>query len=133
MFILKHIRIGSAFKVGFVVSGLAALVFGLIALLFQAAFVNLIMGTVNWQLSSNGQTVNPSEVFSLISTGTLCFMYIVGVVFGALWGGIAFALTAFFYNLTARWVGGLELEFFQSAGGLLDEIEAEIYEKRKRS
>jgi hypothetical protein len=133
MLVLKRVGVGAAFKVGLVLGALLALVFGLIAFLAQAALLNALVGTADVQLSSNGQNIDPIQVMSLVGTSTLCFLYVLGVVFGALYCGISFAVGAFFYNLTARWVGGLEFETFQSGGGLLDEIEAEIYEKRKRS
>lgn len=133
MVVLKRVRVGSAFKVGFVLSGMLSAVFGLIALLFQLTFLNALMNIATIEVYSPG--VDPgefSQILSAIGTGTLCFLYMAGVVFGAIFGGIGFAVVALFYNMTARWVGGLEFETFQSGTGLLDEIEAEMYEKGKR-
>lgn len=137
MVVLRRIGVGSAFKVGFVVNGLLALVFGLLAFLIQAAFLNLITSAASIDVYSPGQSASAIEAmraFSLIGLGTLCLFYAMAVVFGAVFGGLGFALIAFFYNLTARWVGGLELETISTGSGLLDEIEAEMYgyEKRKR-
>lgn len=137
MLVLRRVGVGSAFKVGFVVNGLLAIIFGLIAFLIQVAFLNLIMGSANFDVYAPGQaqtTIDAMRAFSLVGTGTLCFFYAMAVVFGAVFGGIGFALLACFYNLTARWVGGLELETITTGTGLLDEIEAEMYavEKRKR-
>lgn len=137
MVVLRRIGVGSAFKVGFVVNGLLALVFGLLAFLIQAAFLNLITSAASIDVYSPGQSASAIEAmraFSLIGLGTLCLFYAMSVVFGAVFGGLGFALIAFFYNLTARWVGGLELETISTGSGLLDEIEAEMYgyEKRKR-
>lgn len=136
MLVLKRVRVGSAFKVGLVLSGLMTLVFGLIAFLLQFAFISAIVNSTSFQSYPPGQAQSSIEAMravSLVGTGTLCFFYAMSVVFGAIFGGISFAIVAFFYNLTARWVGGLEIETFQSnGGGLLDEIEAEMYDKRKR-
>ncbi len=137
MVVLRRIGVGSAFKVGFVVNGLLAIVFGLLAFLIQAAFLNLITSAASIEVYSPGQSASAIEAmraFSLIGLGTLCLFYAMAVVFGAVFGGLGFALIAFFYNLTARWVGGLELETISTGSGLLDEIEAEMYgyEKRKR-
>lgn len=137
MVVLRRIGVGSAFKVGFVVNGLLAIVFGLLAFLIQAAFLNLITSAASIDVYSPGQSASAIEAmraFSLIGLGTLCLFYAMAVVFGAVFGGLGFALIAFFYNLTARWVGGLELETISTGSGLLDEIEAEMYgyEKRKR-
>jgi hypothetical protein len=137
MLVLRRIGIGSAFKVGFVVNGLLAIIFGLIAFLIQVGFLNLIMNSASFDVYGPGQpqtAIEAMRAFSLIGTGTLCFFYAMAVVFGAVFGGIGFAMMAFFYNLTARWVGGLELETIATGTGLLDEIEAEMYavEKRKR-
>jgi hypothetical protein len=137
MLVLRRVGVGSAFKVGFMLNGLLALVFGLIAFLLQVAFLNTIMSGANFDVYTSGQTqttIDTMRALSLVGTGTLCFFYAMAVVFGAVFGGIGFAILAFAYNVTARMVGGLELETISSGAGLLDEIEAEIYnvEKRKR-
>lgn len=132
MLVLKRIGVGSAFKVGFVVNGLLALIFGLIAFLLQTALLSAVMSVVNVQTTTGAQTADALQAMSLVGTGTMCFLYAVSVVFGAVFGGIGFAVIAFCYNVAARAVGGLEIETIQTSGGLLDDIEAEIYEKRKR-
>jgi hypothetical protein len=131
MVVLKRIGVGSAFKVGFVLTGMMSIVFGLIAFLFQLTVFNALMNNASIQVYAPGATAGDvAQLLSAIGTGTLCFLYAMGVVFGAIFGGIGFAVIALFYNMTARWVGGLEFETFQSGTGLLDEIEAELYEKR---
>jgi hypothetical protein len=62
--------------------------------------------------------------------GLLCF-YGVGIVAGAVFGGIQFAIGAFCYNLAANWVGGLKIELETGATELLDDIERDLG-KRKR-
>jgi hypothetical protein len=134
MVVLKRVGVGSAFKVGFVLSAMVSAVLGLIAFLFQLTVFNAILNVATIEVYSPGTTASDiAQLLSAIGTGTLCFIYAVGVVFGAIFGGIGFAVVALFYNITARWVGGLEFETFQSGAGLLDEIEAEMYEKRKRA
>ena len=135
MLVIKRIGVGAAFKVGFVLSGMLSAVLGLIAFLFQLTVFNAIMNIATIEVYSPSTTTagEISQVLSAIGTGTLCFLYVMGVVFGAIFGGIGFAVIALFYNMTARWVGGLEFETFQAGTGLLDEIEAEMYEKLKRA
>lgn len=134
MLVLRRVRVGSAFKVGFVVNGLLAIVFGLVAFLLQVGLLNFITSAASFDVYSPGQSASAIEALRAVSLVGTCFFYAIAVIFGAVFGGIGFALMAFFYNLTARWVGGLELETMTTGTGLLDEIEAEIYgvEKQKR-
>ncbi|HLU10550.1 MAG TPA: hypothetical protein VK003_12855 [Oceanobacillus sp.] len=133
MLVLKRIGVGAAFKVGLVLGGMMSAVLGLIAFLFQLTVVNAIMNVATFEVySPNVSAGEVSQVLSAITTGTLCFLYAMGVIFSSIFSGIGFALVALFYNLTARWVGGLEFETFHAGSGLLDEIEVEMYEKRKR-
>lgn len=134
MVVLKRIGVASAFKVGLVLCGILSAVFGLLAFIVQITLFNALLNSPNVFIDVQGATAGDVwQAMSAIGTGALCFLYAMGVVFGAIGGGIGFAVVALFYNLTARWVGGLEFETFQSGTGLLDEIEADMYGKRKRS
>jgi hypothetical protein len=133
MFVLRRVGAGSAFKVGFVLSGIWSAVFGLLVFVFQLTALNAIMNTASFQVYAPGQSsLDVLQTLSLVGTGTLCLIYVATVVFSAIFGGLGFAFLALIYNLTARMVGGLELETLQSGSGLLDEIEAEMYETQKR-
>lgn len=99
---LKRIEIGSAFRVGMVVSALLFAIFGLLFVLFQGAL-----------LSSLARFADDPDTFAGIMGGSLlgllCF-YGVGLVVAAIFGGIQFAVGAFCYNLAANWVGGIKVE-----------------------
>lgn len=124
---LKRIEVGSAFRVGIVVSGLFFAIFGLIVVGMQAL---LLTGIAS--LTEDG-TASGASISAFLGMGTLsllCF-YGIGVVVGAIFGGIQFAVGAFCYNLAANWVGGVRVELETSASGLLDDIERDL-PKRKR-
>lgn len=120
---LKRIGVGSAFKVGVIAYAILAAIFGLIAFILQASFFSLLFGSANTfsTSSADSSAVTGLAVFSL---GALCFGYIIGVVAGALFGGIGTALLAIAYNIAVRWVGGLELEFSDPTA--VDEIVADL-------
>ncbi len=125
---IKHIDVGSAFRVGFVLYGLMMLVFGLIYVLFQGALLSLL------SRSYAGAGYGYGGNISMLMTGGLvgsCILYGVLVVGGAIGGGIQGAVLAFFYNRTANWIGGLKVEL-QADDALLDDIERDSY-KPKRS
>lgn len=98
---VRHIRrvgVGSAFKVGALVSALLIAVFGI----FFVVLPSLIGASLLGALGGNG-----AGGFGLV-TGLLIYFGL--IVFYGLLGGIFGALYAFFYNLVARWVGGLRIE-----------------------
>lgn len=99
---LKRIEIGSAFRVGMVFSALSFAVLGLLFVLMQGALLSAIA-----RYADDANTFAGVMGGSLL--GLLCF-YGVGVVVAAVFGGIQFAIGAFFYNLTANWVGGIKVE-----------------------
>ena len=102
--ILKRIDIGSAFRVGAVITALTFAVFGLLFILLQG----LLLSSLSVAFQSEGRDF--SSVFTGAGVlGLLCF-YGVGIVFAAIFGGIQFAVIAFCYNLAANWVGGIRLE-----------------------
>jgi hypothetical protein len=110
MVTLKRIEIGAAFRVGLVLSGLTALVFGLIGFGLQALFLNSLFSIST--LSFNGGSIAPSDLNMVggMSLAFLCCAYLAGVVMSAIFGGIGFAVVAALYNLTANWVGGLQFQ-----------------------
>jgi hypothetical protein len=127
---LKRIDIGSAFRVGAILYGLLFAVFGLIFVLLNSLFFSAL---TNLARSNNFNTPNAPNATAFLGAGVLgllCF-YGVGIVAAAIIGGIQLAIVAFFYNLTANWVGGLKVELQTDDTGLLDDIERDV-SKRKR-
>lgn len=108
MVTLRRIEVAAAFRVGVVLSGLMALVFGLLGIGLQMLFINSVLSVSTITLS--GGMVNPNDLDILggMSVAFLCCAYLVGVIMSALFGGVFFAVVAALYNLTANWVGGLQ-------------------------
>ena len=120
---LKRIDIGSAFRVGVILYGLMFAVFGLIFVLFQGLFLNLVSRSVTFNTPN---APGSSTAFLGVGVlGLLCF-YGVGIIAVAIFGGIQVAIAAFFYNLTANWVGGIKVELQTDDSGLLDDIERDV-------
>jgi Na+-driven multidrug efflux pump len=118
---LKRIEVGSAFRVGVILYGLLFAVFGLLFVLFQSLLLNSL---TNLMRSSNFDSPNLPNTSALLGVSVLsllCF-YGVGIVAAAIFGGIQMAILAVFYNLTARWIGGLSVELQTDDAGLLDDI-----------
>lgn len=119
---LKRIDVGSAFKVGLVLFGLMSAVFGLLFVGLQGVFLTGITSMLRDAGSS-------ASGYSFMMTGGLvglCFLYGMVVIFGAIGGGIQFAVTAFFYNLTVNWIGGIKIELEAPSDDLLDDIERDL-------
>ena len=119
MITIKRIDIGSAFRVGALVSGLLALVILAIFMLFQAT---IFTSLVSMTSSINGQQV-PSSASSFLgaaSLATMCVFYGCGVIIQSIAGGIMAALGAFFYNIVANQFGGLQMEL---TGEIFDRVE----------
>ncbi len=94
---LKRIGVGSAFKIGFAVYALLFVIVGLFMLLMML----LGLGTVS-EMSDI-----PGLGMGLVG---LLIMYLFGIVFYGLIGGLFTALGAIIYNVVATWTGGLEIE-----------------------
>ena len=122
---LKRIDIGSAFRVGVILYGLLFAIFGLIFVLLQSLFFSAITNLARSSNFDAPNLPNSSAFLGVGILGLLCF-YGVGIVAAAIFGGIQIAVIAFFYNLTARWVGGLKVELQTDDSGLLDDIERDI-------
>lgn len=141
---LRRIGVGAAFKVGLVVNGLMTAIFGLIFFAVQFLFFGSLFASIQ-SFSIQTSSVAPltsaavssmndwAGMFSVVGLGIFCFIYLMTVLVSALFGGLGFALFAALYNLTARWVGGLEFELTPVSGDLLDQIEWDLREKYKRS
>lgn len=110
MVIIKRIRVGSAFRVGLLVGAVVAAITGLLIVAFQGLFLSAIMSILTVDSQSGGFSSSGGNAFATFSLITLCIFYAMYVVFSAIFGGISAVITAFAYNLTAGWIGGLEIE-----------------------
>lgn len=125
---LKRIDVGSAFRVGAILYGLLFLVFGLLFVLFQSLLLNSLTSLMRTSNFDAPNAPNASALLGVSVLSLLCF-YGVGIVAAAIFGGIQMAILAVFYNLTARWVGGVKIELETDDGGLLNDIERDIGSK----
>ncbi len=110
MITIRKFDVGSAFRIGALVSGVLALVFVLPALLCQFS----LLSSINTEMMSvNGSNVDfpfeNSMLQGLGIVGTL-FFSICGIVLYMVIGGIGAAISAFAYNIIARQFGGLQVE-----------------------
>ncbi len=101
---IKRVGVGSAFKVGLVLSALIFAIFGLIGLGLQFAFSSAISSAFR---STSGST---SFDFASMGLPILCGTYIVGIIAAGIGGGIGAAIYAFFYNLVSGMTGGLQVQ-----------------------
>lgn len=125
---LRRIDIGSAFRVGLVLYALMFAIFGLIFFLLPT----LMFGSLATTSSFNSRTSSDFAFLSGMSLLSFGCFYIIGIVMSAIAGGISLAIIAWLYNLSARWVGGVKFELASNGSDLIDEIERDIVEKRKR-
>lgn len=104
---VRRIGIGSAFKVGAVLSALLVALFGIPFLILPGLLGASLLGTV---LSEQGQGAGEAAgALGAGLVGSLVF-YIVAIISSAIFGGIGYAIQALIYNLVAGWVGGIEVE-----------------------
>jgi hypothetical protein len=127
---LKRIHPGTAFKVGIVVNGLIAAIFGLLLVLLPSL---LFTSTFSRMYTNDPEFRAIQDSFAFAGGLSLLCFYLIGVVMTAIFGGIYFAVGAVIYNLTAKWVGGLEIELQSTPGGFLDEIERDIAEAKRKN
>ncbi len=96
---IRSVTVGSAFKVGAVLSALLFAVLGIFILLlpglFGASLPRSIIGGYSDPVSALGVDL---------------VIYLIGVVAYGVIGGIGGAIYAFLYNLVADVVGGLEID-----------------------
>ena len=126
MVTIKHINVGSAFRVGLMVSAVVAALTGLLFIALQSLFMNLIFTLLTLDPTTGSfSSSSGSNAFATFSLVTMCIFYVMMVVFSAIFGGISAAISAFAYNLVSRWVGGLEIELeteAKSKRGASDDI-----------
>jgi hypothetical protein len=95
---IRRIGVGSAFRIGAILSALIFAIIGIFFVLFGVLGAGM-MAAFGAPAGETGGAL----AFSLI-------MYVVGVVAYAVIGGIFFALYAWLYNIVAGWVGGISVE-----------------------
>jgi hypothetical protein len=102
---IKHVGVGSAFKVGVVLNIIIFAVFGLIALVMQLLFASAFSAAFR---NSTGSF----STFDLNTIGIpiLCMGYVVGIIIAGIFGGIGFAIYALIYNLASGMIGGLQVQ-----------------------
>lgn len=110
MITIRKFDVGSAFRIGALVSAVLALIFVLPMLLCQFS----ILSSMNAQVmtSSGSSTSFPFENSMLQGLGIAgaLFFAVCGIAIYAVIGGIGAAISAFAYNVIARQFGGLQLE-----------------------
>ena len=95
---IRRIGVGSAFRVGALVSGLIWAILGIFFVLFS-----LVGAGIMAAFGATGGEASLGVVTSLI-------FYVVMLVVYALIGGIFSALYAWLYNVVAGWVGGIQIQ-----------------------
>ncbi|MGB0387138.1 MAG: DUF3566 domain-containing protein [Ardenticatenaceae bacterium] len=100
---IRNISIGSAFKVGAVLSALIFALLGIFIIILPGFLGASLLGAMLEE--SNGA----ASGFRIGLVGSV-FAYGVGTVLYAIFGGIAFAIYALFYNIVAALVGGIEID-----------------------
>jgi hypothetical protein len=125
--LLKRIDVTSAFRVGIVLNALISAIAGL----FVFGLPGLLFGSMlpMFEGMDSSFDMRMFSGMSLLSFG--CF-YVISVAFGAIFGGISYAVVAWLYNLAAKWVGGVRIELGTDGVDLLDDIERDLYGKGKR-
>ncbi len=112
MVTIKRIDVGSAGRVGAIIS----LIIGAISGLLFIALPSLLFGslasiaTVTFDGSTTVQRASGMDAFAAIGLVGMCVFYVSYVVLSAIFGGIAAIIGAFAYNLTSGWVGGLQVD-----------------------
>jgi len=97
---VRRIGLGSAFKVGAVLSGLIFAVVGLpLVLIGTSSMLTQLLASETGGSFSGGIGI----VAALV-------IYILGIFLYAIVGGIGFLIDALIYNIVASIVGGLEIE-----------------------
>ena len=99
---INKVSIGSAFRVGIVITGIFWIIFALLSLCLVSIFPSSLDSTLR-----NDYPYGSVE----IDAGRALLNLVCGVPVAAIIGGIFWALAALIYNVVARWVGGLEVEY----------------------
>ena len=107
MMTIERIDVGSAFRVGAVVSGLVGIFFAVLVGLLQL-FALTGLDAISSVTSEFGRS--SSAFFTGFGVLSLVFGTVCGGIAFAILGGVTAAIYAFAYNLSARWFGGLRVQ-----------------------
>lgn len=107
MVTIKRIDPTSALKVGALLQALLFAIFGLFFFILPTLLLSSISPTIT---TSSGSTNIPSGNFAGFGLAFICIFYGVGVLASAISGALVGLVSAFLYNITANWVGGLQVE-----------------------
>lgn len=109
MRVIKRIGVNSAFKVGAMLGLITSLILGLFVVGLQGMAFSALAGLASMSdpaaFSSSG-----ADMFTAFGMAGLCIFYVIYVVMSAIFGGITGLVVAVSYNLSVRWIGGLEIE-----------------------
>jgi hypothetical protein len=108
---IKRVDVVSAMKIGALVSALVFTAFGVFIMALQLLVINSFSSSYSSFSGPSGANLGAGFAMAGLAS-CLCF-YIVGVVASAIFGGIYWAVVAWFYNLVSNWVGGLRIELDQ--------------------
>jgi hypothetical protein len=108
MITLRKIDVGSAFRIGALVTGLLSLVLLMPLLLCQLSIIPA-MTTTSSSFGSSNLSNDLPFVQGMGIAGILIF-FVCGVLIYAVLGGIGGAIYALAYNFVARQFGGLQIE-----------------------
>ena len=102
---IRRISVGSAFRVGLIWSSVIFAFFGLLGLLFYGVIASFALGT---SLGSD----EVAGMLGIFGGGFIIqiVLYVIGIIFYGVLGGIMTAISAIFYNFVARIGGGLEID-----------------------
>jgi hypothetical protein len=119
MITIKRIGLNSAFKIGAIMGLITGVIFGVLVVGLQGLAVGAMTGlmAISSQYSSPGLfSSSGADLFTAFSLAGLCVLFVVYVVFSAIGGGLSGLIGAFAFNLSARWVGGLEVHLEETPG-----------------
>lgn len=102
---IRRISVTSAFKMGLVWSSITFAFFGFLGLLFSGVIASFTLGA---SLGSD----EVGSVLGMFGGGFVIQMvlYVVGIIFYGILGGIVTAISAIFYNIVARIGGAIEID-----------------------
>jgi hypothetical protein len=99
---IRHIGVGSAFKVGLVLYALLGVFIGLLVACFS-----MIAGSLGNMAGTAGAGIPSMRLMGFgMGFGAIIFF----PIFYGIIGGVFAAIGALIYNLVAGWVGGLEVD-----------------------
>jgi hypothetical protein len=99
---IRHISVGSAFRVGAALYVLIFAVVGFSLILLPGIFGAGLLGA----LLDNERGAGAFGAGFIASV----VLYVIGIIVSGIGGGIAGAVNAWLYNIVAGWVGGLEVD-----------------------